>query len=692
MTWSDPGPLARICAESRWVLWGNPFDTTRLQSPAPNGDQFGPPFGTSVSTKRFPLGVETTLGETDAMPIELQTNRLQFTRAETLGALLQERAEGPQGDDLRFLFVGDDDLPPGRFPEGEDKALVFSYAEAFDLARRAARHLERRGVAAGDRVLLVLPTGPSFLAAFYGCQILGAVPVPVVPPFSLARMEEHLARIARIAQICEAKATVASGLLTGVLKVARSKHRDAREGLSNLVLGVDLLREEEALLEVHPAGPEDPAFIQFTSGSTGDPKGVVLSHRALLANMYGIGQGAAFRDGDVCVSWLPLFHDMGLIGHFLAAVAWRMPLVKMPPELFVRRPKEWLKAISRYRGTCSAAPNFAYSLCTRKVRDRDLAEIDLRSWRVAFCGAEPINAETVRGFTARFARHGFAAGAFFPVYGMAEFSLAATFPPPGRPPRFDSVDRVRFERHGVAEPVVADAADCAADVVTWISVGSALPGGHAVRIVDAKGRERPERREGEIEVRGPSLMTGYYKNALATGEALRDGWLRTGDRGYVADGELFVTGRTKEIIIKGGKNLYPQDVEAAAGKVEGVRAGCCAAFGLENEGRGTEDLVLICETRVTDAQDRGRIMAEVRSRVLEAIGATPDVVVLVEPGTVPKTSSGKIQRDLMRRRYRTGDLKPGRPSLFTMVRLKVATTIERVREQGVRSLLKRQAS
>lgn len=613
---------------------------------------------------------------------------LHYTTATTLGGMLQERAEGPQGADCRFLFVREDDTPAGMVPEGEDESLVFTYSEVFRAARRAAAHLRQRGVRPGDRVLLILPTGPGFMAAFYGCQVLGAIPVPVVPPFSLARMEEHLARIARIARICEAKAAVVNDQLTAVLAVARKKHKDARQALSNLILGRDLLNETNEFEPVTVSG-EAPGFIQFTSGSTGDPKGVVLPHSSLLANMRAIGEGAKFRETDVAVSWLPLFHDMGLIGHFLASMAWGLPLVKMPPEKFVRRPKEWLKAISRYRGSASAAPNFAYSLCVKKVRDKDIEGVDLSSWRVALCGAEPINSGTVEAFCERFKGHGFKREAFYPVYGMAEFSLAAAFPPPGRAPHYDQIVRRKFELEGLAEKAESDATQSTADVLVSISVGSAMPGDHGLRIVDGEGQELPERREGEIEVRGPSMMQGYYKAPLKTADAIRDGWLRTGDRGYLAEGELYVTGRTKELIIKGGKNLYPQDIEIAAAKVDGIRVGCCAAFGLSNAQRGTEDVVLVCETRASEDEERSRIKAEVRTAVLEAVGATPDLIVLVEPGTVPKTSSGKIQRDLMRKRYLSGDLKPGRPSLFTLVRLKVATTVQGVRSNGLRSLVRR---
>lgn len=615
------------------------------------------------------------------MTTRLAGSTLQYTQAKTLGQMLIERAEGPQGDDVRLLYVRPEEVPEGHILSGEDEHLVFSYKEVYDIARRAARHLQSRGVGRGDRVLLVLPTGPSFMATYHGCQLLGAIAVPVVPPLSLARLDDHIARIARIARICEAKVIVVTDQLKPVFRLARSRHRDARKAMSNLVLGTEVLAEEEALLDPCPSSPEDTAMIQFTSGSTGDPKGVVLPHSSLLANMHGIGLGAKFNKQDVAVSWLPLFHDMGLIGHFLGSIAWGLPLVLIPPEKFIRSPKLWLQAISQYKGSASAAPNFAYSLCSKKIKDRDLEGVDLSSWRVALCGAEPINAETVNKFITRFQPYGFSPGTFFPVYGMAEFSLAATFPPPGRPPKFDTVNREVFERTGEAQPVDAAPED-GAGTISWISVGTALPGGHEVRIVDTDGNLVPERREGDIEVRGPSLMEGYYKAPVATADAMHDGWLRTGDLGYLADGELYVTGRRKELIIKGGKNLYPQDVEAAAAKVEGVRVGCCAAFGLSNVKRGTENLILICETRLTDESELARMKSEIRGAVLRATTATPDVIVLVGPGTVPKTSSGKIQRDLMRRRYRTGDLRPGRPSLFTLVRLKVASTIERVRSFG----------
>ncbi|MEZ0229053.1 MAG: fatty acyl-AMP ligase, partial [Planctomycetota bacterium] len=577
---------------------------------------------------------------------------------ETLTEIAQIRAEQKvNGAGFRFLFVNEDELPPTfARPSGEDQSVALSYADAYDIARRAAYHLASRGVGRGDKVLIVMPTGPGFLAAFIGCQLLGAIPVPAVPPYSLRTIDEYVARIVKLATNAHVRAVVTIDKLVPVYRLARGAGPDAKKCFSRVLLSRELLSEEQPLDFVTPPDPDAPALIQYTSGSTGTPKGVVLSHRSLLANVKAIGLGAGFAENDVALAWLPLFHDMGLIGHFIAAHVWGMPLVLLPPEVFVKRPKEWLKAITRYKGTCSASPNFGYALCVRKVKEDELASFDLSSWRVAFCGAEPIAPDTVRTFTDKFSKAGFAPGAFFPVYGMAELSLAATFPPPGRPPILDRIERDAFERSGKA--VQAAESLAAEQTMTWVSVGSAVPG-HEIRVVAKDGALLPERTEGEIQVRGPSLMQGYFENPVATAESIQDGWLRTGDLGYVASGELYVTGRSKEMIIKGGRNLYPQDIERAASRVEGIRTGCCAAFGVRNDARGTEDLVLLAELKaaIADPAARDTLTAEVKRAVFEATGASPDIVVLVPGGTVPKTSSGKIQRDLARKRYLKNDLE-----------------------------------
>jgi fatty-acyl-CoA synthase len=407
----------------------------------------------------------------------------------TLTEIAQIRAEQKvNGAGFRFLFVSEEELPPDFMrPSGEDQSVALSYADAYDIARRAAYHLASRGVGRGDKVLIVMPTGPGFLAAFIGCQLLGATPVPAVPPFSLRTIDEYVARIVKLATNARVRAVVTIEKLVPVFRLARSASADAKRCFSRVLLARELLSEDQMLDYVAPPDPDAPALIQYTSGSTGTPKGVVLSHRSLLANVKAIGQGAAFRESDVALAWLPLFHDMGLIGHFIAAHVWGMPLVLLPPEVFVKRPKEWLKAITRYRGTCSASPNFGYALCVRKVKEEELPSFDLSSWRVAFCGAEPIAPDTVRTFTEKFSKAGFAPGAFFPVYGMAELSLAATFPPPGRPPVLDRIERDPFERLGKAAPA-ADSLP-SEQTMTWVSVGSAVPG-HEIRVVGKDGAAR----------------------------------------------------------------------------------------------------------------------------------------------------------------------------------------------------------
>src|ERR1700752_4655159 len=498
--------------------------------------------------------------------------QIAFSTATTLGRMLQERAAGPQGDDVRLLFV---DGPGTKPAEGDDEARLYQYRELYEIACRAASCFRRHGVGKGDRVFLFLSTGPAFLAAFYGCQMLGAIAVPIAPPRSLSQLGGHLNRLP---QVFEPALTVVGTTWMPLFRLAR---RSSRNALQKIVEETELFLAEAALDEPVPVESSDPAIIQFTSGSTGKPKGVTLSHANLFANIKAIGTAGGFRHGDFACCWLPLFHDMGLIGHVLNAMLWRVGLVLMPPEAFMNRPSRWLNALSRYGVAHSTAPNFAYVLCTRKIADREIENLDLSRWRLAYCGAEPVHPETIRRFTERFAAKGFKENAFYPVYGLAEFTLAASFPEPEAMTHLDRVERKLFETEGVAKPV---SSDNSLDAVEWVSVGSGMPE-HGVRVVDSQGNQKEERLVGEIELSGPSVMLGYYKDPDATAETIRDGWLRTGDLGYMAGGNLFVTGRSKDLIIKGGKNVYPHDVERAASSVKGVRAGCCVAFSIANESR-----------------------------------------------------------------------------------------------------------
>jgi acyl-CoA synthetase (AMP-forming)/AMP-acid ligase II len=593
--------------------------------------------------------------------------QVTFSKATTLGRMLQERAEGPQGTDIRLLHL-DEPIPDGvKPPQGADESLIFTYREIYDLTCRAASCFRQNGIRAGDRIFLFLSTGPAFIAAFYACQMLGAIAVPIAPPRNVSQLGGHLSRLA---QICEPALTVVGTRFMPLFRMAR---RGSRHPLKKVVDETELFIAEPAVDEPYPVDPSDPAIIQFTSGSTGKPKGVMVSHANLFANIRAIGTASGFTHGDVALCWLPLFHDMGLIGHVLNAMLWGVGLVLMPPESFMTKPSRWLKALSTYNVAHSTAPNFAYVLCVRKITDREIADVDLSRWRLAYCGAEPIHADTIIRFSERFASKGFRANAFYPVYGLAEFTLAASFPKPGAMVRYDRVDRKLFETEGVARPVTSEDP---INTLEWVSVGQGMPL-HQVRIVDTESRRLRDRTVGEIELSGPSVMLGYYRDPAATREVIRDGWLRTGDLGYMADGDIFVTGRSKDLIIKGGRNIYPQDVEHAASSVKGVRAGCCVAFSITNQQRGTEELVLTCETRLRNNKERARVKNEIRKSVHDLVGVSPDDVRLVSPGTVLKTSSGKLRRQEMRERYLAGKLQPERIALS----MRVGLYAELVREQ-----------
>ena len=325
------------------------------------------------------------------------------------------------------------------------------------------------------------------------------------------------------------------------------------------------------------------------------------------------------------------------------------------PVDFIKDPKRWLLAIYRYRGTLSAAPNFAYSLCTRKIKDHELAGMDLSSWRVAINGAEFIHASTLQHFVNRFAPYGFSAKSFLPAYGLAEATLAVTFSPLDDAPRVGFYDRKIFEMDGRAIPV--SPSDPGA--VQWVSAGVSLPD-LRIKIVDSNQVELPDQTVGEVTVSGASVMKGYYHQHEVTAQVLKNGWLYTGDLGFIDNEHLYITGRSKDLIIKGGKNYYPQDLEAAADRVEGVRPGCVSAFGVPNLAKGTEEIIVVAETRIRSPERCRKMVQEIKKNVFQDTGCSPDRVVLVPPGNIAKTSSGKIQRYRCRDRYLTGDLKRSR--------------------------------
>jgi 1-acyl-sn-glycerol-3-phosphate acyltransferase len=406
----------------------------------------------------------------------------------------------------------------------------------------------------------------------------------------------------------------------------------------------------------------DIAFLQYTSGSTGNPKGVILTHANLLANIRADGAAIQANNQDVFVSWLPLYHDMGLIGAWLGSLYFAVPLVIMSPLSFLARPQRWLWAMHRYRGTISAAPNFAYQLCVNRIDAQSLEGLDLSRWRIAFNGAEAVSPDTLERFCRCFSDYGFRREAMFPVYGLAECSLGVTFPPLQRGPIIDRVRRQDLMHIARATP--APPSDT--NALRFVSCGYPLAD-HQVRIVDTTGRELPERHQGRVEFQGPSATSGYFRNPEATKVLFHGQWLDSGDLGYIANGELYITGRAKDVIIRAGRNIYPHELEEAVGNSAGIRNGRVAVFGSSHSTSGTEKLVILAETRETDPQIQEKLRAKIIDLSTDLIGDPPDEVILAAPGSVLKTSSGKIRRAASRALYEQGQLGKKQKALWWQI-------------------------
>ncbi len=557
--------------------------------------------------------------------------------------------------------------------EGDDIVATLSYAQLWADANEVARGLVAAGVARGDAVALMLPTGVAFFQACLGAMLIGAVPVPMYPPLRWSEIEEHVRGRAAILANCMARmlVTVPEAMFIG--RLVRAELPQLRDAVS-----VERLRGigGDSALPVLSGG--DTALLQYTSGSTGDPKGVVLSHANLLANLRAMGRAAGVTSGDRFVSWLPLYHDMGLIGAWFGTLYFAVPLTLMPPQSFLSRPSRWLQAIHRYRATISAGPNFAYEIAASKVHDEDLEGLDLSAWRLAFNGAEPVRAATLARFAARYAPYGFDRRALTPVYGLAESAVGLAFPPLGRGPLVERIDETVLARDGIAAAAV-EASPAALDVV---SCGRPLPG-HEIRIVDDGGHEVPARTEGRIEFRGPSATSGYFRNAAATARLFRGEWLDTGDVGYIAGGELFLTSRAKDLIKRGGHNIHPYDLEAAVGELPGARKGCVAVFGTADRASGTERVVVVVETNQTDVAPRAALRERIMALAAVHLNGPADEVLLVPPRTILKTSSGKIRRAACRELFEKGLLTaPRRAAWVQLARLFGRALVAALRRLG----------
>ncbi|MGZ6080157.1 MAG: fatty acyl-AMP ligase [Myxococcaceae bacterium] len=537
------------------------------------------------------------------------------------------------------------------FVAADETETVLGWDAIRTRASLVAGALAALGVRPGERVAMVLPTGPEFMDAFFGTLLAGAVPVPLYPPVRLGRLPEYHAATARMLQLSGAVALLSDG------RVGRLLGEAVRRGAPRLGLrNVTALRDSGAPPVTRSADPGTLALVQFSSGSTVDPKPVGLSHRAVLAQtdaLRALMPDDTPEDPQLGVSWLPLYHDMGLIGCLLSAMTYPGPLVLLGPEVFLGRPALWLRALSRHQGTISVAPSFAYAVCARRVKDEEMEGMDLSRWRLALNGAEQVSVDAARRFSERFERWGFRPAALMPVYGLAEAALAVTFCPPRTPLRTVPVDPVELARAGKVR----------AGTRTLASVGIPVPG-MTVEVRDEAGGVALEGVVGRIVARGPSIMEGYVGQPEATRAVLAGGWLDTGDLGFVQDGELVVCGRAKDVVVLRGANHAPQEFEDALDGLTGVRAGCAVALGFVPPAGDGEELVLLVETTADAGPD---LSDRVRAAVAERTGIRPHTVQLLAPGTLPRTSSGKLRRSEALRRWTSGNLHP--PARVNAVRL-----------------------
>lgn len=538
------------------------------------------------------------------------------------------------------------DRPHIHFYSDDGAGNVMTYRQLREGATALACQLQQQGMQPGEPVAIMLPTGDEYFFAYAGILMAGGVPVPIYPPVRRSQIEDHLRRHSAILRNCGASIMI----IIPEAKLFAQVLKSQAENLKYLFTVEELISKGGVCREPK-LSTRDIAFLQYTSGSTGNPKGVVLTHANLLANIRAMGEAVQISSSDVIVSWLPLYHDMGLIGAWMSSLYYATLFVLMSPLAFIGHPLSWLQAIHRHRGTISAAPNFAYELCLKRLSDEELQGVDLSSWRVACNGAEPVSPETVERFCRRFGNYGFRREAFMPVYGLAECSVGLTFPPLDRGPLIDRIERTTFATGGRALP--AGAGDAGA--LQFVACGKPLPG-HEIRIVDQTGRELPERFEGRLQFRGPSATSGYFRNPDDTARLFNGEWLESGDLAYIAGSDLFLTGRKKDIIIRAGRNIYPQELEEAVGELSGIRKGNVVVFGTADEDAGTEKLIVLAETKEEDAEALAGLRRIIDERAIELTGAAADDVILAPPGTILKTSSGKIRRAGNRSLYEKGQL------------------------------------
>jgi fatty-acyl-CoA synthase len=553
-----------------------------------------------------------------------------MSQLSALAPRLESAASGPGA--ITFLGSAAGDGAP---------AARVTWAELHDDARRMAGALQARGVAPGTHVAILGPTTRPLVTAIQASWLCGAATVMLPLPMRLGSIDEFIAQTRARTRASDTALLVVDPQLADFLEPTPDD--------PPMVMLDALARDSRAdgAFERPDDDPERLAILQYTSGSTSDPRGVILPHRCVTANADAIVSAARLEAGvDRGVSWLPLYHDMGLVGMLTLPMSTGTDLVLGAPQDFTARPSRWMEWMSTYGGTATAGPNFSYVLATRALNRAE--GLDLSRVRLALNGAEPIDADQVEAFVAAGRRHGLRPEAVFPAFGMAEVAIAGTFPEPLSGLVTDCVDRRVLESERYAAPV-AQGTDGSRRLAV---LGRPVPG-LEIRITDPEsGKGLADREVGELEIRGTSVTTGYYRRPDANADLFRDGWLRTGDLAYTLDGRLVMCGRIKDVIIVGGRNVFPEDVERAVGDLEGIRAGNVIAFGVDGD-RGRETLVVVAETK---ADDLPGVRRQVADRVRAVVGVPAKDIVLVSPGTLPKTSSGKLQRSLCRRRYEDGQL------------------------------------
>lgn len=528
----------------------------------------------------------------------------------------------------------------------------WSFKELHAETVRRGRYLRSLGLQKGDRLAMVIPEGEDFVLTFLGAIQAGVIPVPMYPPLALGKLDTYAETARRIAETSGAKILVTTKQISNILwsLVAKVPSLEDIHTVEKMTARLARLGNETGpSLDDLTISGEDTCFLQFTSGSTSHPKGVIVTHANLMANSKAIMIDGLNSDGekDKGVSWLPLYHDMGLIGFVIAPLLNTVPIVFIPTITFIKRPNSWMDTISKYRGTITFGPNFAIGLASKRATPKRVASMDLSSLRCLGCGAEPINSATMRVFIDTFAPAGFSENALMPAYGMAEATLAISFDDLSRPFKTLTIDREAYESlHKAVLPA-------GEDVLQLVSCGKTFLD-HEVRIMGDQGQFLSDGEVGEIVFSGPSITTGYFQNEDATRVALRNGWLHTGDLGFMTDGEVYISGRMKDLIILNGRNYHPQAIEWEVEQVDGVRLGNVVAF--STRGDETEQLVVVAETKLQDEEKRSALNDDLKKRVRDNLGLSASEIQLLPPGALPKTSSGKVQRARTKRMFENGSL------------------------------------